>query len=62
MKNGSTRLGDKSEHAVDLDTGVFVAAPIHPADKGYTNTLDAALEMAARNLATTDTAPALDAP
>jgi hypothetical protein len=33
MKNGSTRLGYKPEQAVDLDTGVIVAAPIHPADK-----------------------------
>jgi hypothetical protein len=32
MKNGSTRLAYKPEHAVDLDTGVIVAAPIHPAD------------------------------
>ncbi|WP_052310899.1 transposase [Sphingobium xenophagum] len=51
MKNGSTRLGYKPEHAVDLDTGVIVAAPIHPADKGDTNTLDPTLKAAARNLA-----------
>jgi hypothetical protein len=40
MKTGSTRLGYKPEHAVDLDTGVIVAAPIHPADKGDATTLD----------------------
>lgn len=34
IKKGSTRLGYKPEHAVDLDTGVIVAAPIHPADQG----------------------------
>ena len=62
MKNGSTRLGYKPEHAVDLDTGVIVAAPIHPADKGDTNTLEATLEAAARNLATVDMAPAPDTP
>lgn len=28
----------KPEHAVDLDTGVVVAAPIHPADEGGTTT------------------------
>lgn len=50
MKNGSTRLAYKPEHAVDLDTGVIVAAPIHPADKGDTTTLDATLEAALRNL------------
>src|SRR6516162_3368293 len=35
MKDGTTHLAYKPEHAVDLDTGVVVAAPIHPADKGY---------------------------
>lgn len=50
MKNGSTRLGYKPEHAVDLDTGVIVAAPIHPADRGDTNTLDPTLKAAAQNL------------
>ncbi|HOY80058.1 MULTISPECIES: transposase [Sphingobium] len=57
MKNGSTRLAYKPEHAVDLDTGVIVAAPIHPADKGDTTTLDATLETAARNLADIGLAP-----
>lgn len=42
MKNGSTRLGYKPEHAVDLDTGVIVAAPTHPSDQRDTNTLDTA--------------------
>ena len=51
MKNGSTRLAYKPEHAVDLDTGVIVAAPIHSADQGDTNTLDPTLKAAARHLA-----------
>ena len=34
MKDGTTHLAYKSEHAVDLDTGVIVAAAIHPADEG----------------------------
>ena len=34
MKDGTTHLAYKPEHAVDLDTGVIVAAPIHPADEG----------------------------
>ena len=38
MKNGPTRLDYKPEHALDLDTGVIVAAPIHPADKGDATT------------------------
>lgn len=51
MKNGSMRLAYKPEHAVDLDTGVIVAAPIHSADQGDTNTLDPTLKAAARHLA-----------
>src|SRR5450432_4617836 len=50
MKDGTTHLAYKPEHAVDLDTGVVVAAPIHPADEGDTKTLSATLEAAARNL------------
>ena len=50
MKDGTTHLAYKPEHAVDLDTGVVVAAPIHPADEGDTTTLSPTLEAAARNL------------
>src|SRR5271168_1190815 len=34
MKDGSTHLAFKPEHAVDLDTGVVVAALIQPARRG----------------------------
>ena len=34
MKDGSTHLAYKPEHAVDFDTGVIVAAQIHEADQG----------------------------
>jgi transposase len=44
MKDGTTHLAYKPEHAVDLDTGVIVAAPIHEADKGDTTTLGDTLE------------------
>src|ERR1043166_2749312 len=57
MKNGTTRLAYKPEHAVDLDTGVIVAAPIHSADRGDTNTLDPTLQAAAHNLAGIGLAP-----
>lgn len=57
MKNGSTRLGYKPEHAVDLDTGVIVAAPIYPADQGDTNTLDPTLAVTVQNLANIGLAP-----
>jgi transposase len=51
MKDGSTHLAYKPEHAVDLDTGVIVAAPIHGADEGDTVTLDPTLAAAEKNLA-----------
>ena len=57
MKDGTTHLAYKPGHAVDLDTGVIVAAPIYPADKGDTTTLPGTLEAAARNLAEVGLAP-----
>src|SRR5512135_2279998 len=33
MKDGTTHLACKPEHAVDLDSGAVVAAEIHPADE-----------------------------
>src|SRR5919205_2206109 len=33
MKDGTTHLAYKPEHAVDLDTGAVVAAEVHPADQ-----------------------------
>ena len=62
MKDGTTHLAYKPEHVVDLDTGVIVAAPIHPADDGDTTTLPGTLEAAARNLAEVGLAPTLDEP
>src|SRR3954471_25016258 len=48
MKDGTTHLAYKPEHAVDLDTGVIVA--IYPADQGDTHTLAATLEQAMLDL------------
>ena len=62
MKDGTTHLAYKPEHAVDLDTGVVVAAPIHPADEGDTTTLSPTLDAAARNLDAVGLAPSEDAP
>ena len=62
MKDGTTHLAYKPEHAVDLDTGVVVAAPIHPADEGDTTTLSPTLEAAARNLAAVGLAPTEEEP
>ena len=57
MKDGTTHLAYKPEHAVDLDTGVIVAAPIHPADEGDTTTLKPTLDEAEKNLSAMDLAP-----
>jgi len=62
MKDGTTHLAYKPEHAVDLDTGVVVAAPIHPADEGDATTLSPTLEAAARNLDEVGLAPTEDEP
>src|SRR6202453_2087586 len=62
MKDGTTHLAYKPEHAVDLDTGVIVAAPIHPADEGDATTLLPTLDTAARNLDEVGLAPSEDAP
>jgi transposase len=62
MKDGTTRLGYKPEHAVDLDTGVIVAAKIHPADQGDTHTLSGTLAQAEAMLDLVGTAPTPEAP
>ncbi len=51
MKDGSTHLAFKPEQAVDLDTGVVVAAPIHSAEAGDMATLGHTLQEAQKNLA-----------
>ena len=43
MKDGSTHLAHKAEHAVDLDTGAVVAVTLQGADQGDTTTLDQTL-------------------
>ena len=57
MKDGRTHLAYKPEHAVDLDTGVIVAAELHPADEGDTTTMAGTLKAAAKNLAKVERAP-----
>lgn len=39
MKDGTTHLGFKPEHAVDLQTGAIVAVELHHADQGDTTTI-----------------------
>jgi transposase len=50
MKDGTTHLAYKPEHAVDLDTSAIVAAPIHKADQGDVASLPDTLKAAAANL------------
>lgn len=57
MKDGTTHLAYKPEHAVDLDTGAVVAAEIHPADEGDTTTLKGTLQAVETNLASVGRAP-----
>src|SRR4051812_20488469 len=51
MKDGSTHLAYKAEHAVDLDSGVVLAAAVHPADRGDQATLVDSLLRTQVNLA-----------
>ena len=62
MKDGTTHLADKPEHAVDLDTGAVVAAELHPADEGDTTTLFKTLAAAEANLEAVDAAPTAENP
>src|SRR5258707_1491515 len=57
LKDGRTHLAYKPEHAVDLDTGIIVAAALHPADQGDTAAIEGTLTMASRNLAQDSAAP-----
>ncbi len=62
MKDGTTHLAYKPEHAVDLDTGAVVAAELHPADEGDTTTLGKTLAAAKENLEAVDAAPTAEDP
>jgi hypothetical protein len=47
MKDGTTRMAYKAEHAVDLDTDIVVAATVHPANAPDTQTIiDTAIDAA----------------
>lgn len=60
MKDGTTHLAYKSEHAVDLATGAMLGVGIYPADQGDTSCITETLAVVEENLATLgDTPPEL---
>ncbi len=62
LKDGTTHLAYKPEHAVDLDTGAVVAAELHPADEGDTATIEKTLAAAKAALEGVDAGPSEDQP
>ena len=62
LKDGRTHLAYKPEHAVDLDTGVIVAATLHPADQGDTTTIAGTLIAAETHLEQISAAPTTENP
>jgi transposase len=51
MKNGTTRLGYKPEHVVDMETGVILAAEVFLGDEHDASTLERSLAAAEKHLA-----------
>lgn len=51
MKDGSTHLAHKAEHAVDMESGAVIAVTLQAADQGDTTTIRETLAETAGNLA-----------
>jgi len=51
MKDGTTHLAHKAEHAVDMDSGAVIAVTLQAADHGDTTTMRETLAETAENLA-----------
>ena len=51
MKDGTTHLAHKAEHAVDMETGAVIAVTLQAADQGDTTTIKETLAETAENLA-----------
>jgi transposase len=51
MKDGTTHLAHKAEHAVDMETGAVIAVTVQAADQGDTTTIRETLAETAENLA-----------
>ena len=52
MKDGTTHLAHKAEHAVDMETGAVIAVTLQAADQGDTTTMKETLAETAENVAT----------
>ncbi len=51
MKDGTTHLAHKAEHAVDMETGAVIAVTLQAADQGDTTTIKETLAETAENVA-----------
>jgi transposase len=51
MKDGTTQLAHKAEHAVDMETGAVIAVTLQTADQGDTTTIKETLAETAENIA-----------
>ena len=51
MRDGTTHLAHKAEHAVDMDSGAVIAVTVQAADQGDTATIKETLAETAENLA-----------
>src|SRR5499433_350117 len=51
MKDGSTHMAHKAEHAVDMDSGAVIAVTLQPADQGDTTTIHETLAEAGEAVA-----------
>ena len=51
MKDGTTHLAYKAEHAVDMETGAVIAVTLHAGHEGDTTTIHETLAETAENLA-----------
>jgi transposase len=61
MKDGSTHLAHKAEHAVDMETGAVLAVTLQPADQGDTTSIVETLAQAGENVADLITREAAEA-
>jgi len=51
MKDGTTHLAHKAEHAVDMESGAVIAVTLQPADQGDTTTIRETLAEAGQTIA-----------